>query len=156
LAESYESGGAILRVLIVDDDAAVRKILIAALKRFGFEAVGVQDALSAMRELNETSEYDLAIVDLYMPKIDGVKLIKALREQAPEFPIIAMSGVLLNKSQHTALQYFPHLPELSDVVCLEKPFRSLDLLKAVQKALAATLEAESSEESAIFNHEMAV
>jgi hypothetical protein len=67
-----------------------------------------------------------------------VKLIKAMRDRAPEFPIIAMSGVLLNESEHTALEYFPNLPDLSGVVCLQKPFRPLDLLKAVQSALAAT------------------
>lgn len=126
-----------LRILIVDDQKIVRKVLMTALKNYGFEAVGVEDATSALREF-ETSEYDLAIVDIYMPKVDGVKLIKAMRDRAPEFPIIAMSGVLLNESRQTALQYFPNLPDLSGVVCLQKPFRPLDLLKAVQSALAAT------------------
>jgi CheY-like chemotaxis protein len=126
-----------LRILIVDDQKTVRTVLMTALKSHGFEAVGVEDAISALREF-ETSAYDLAIVDVYMPKIDGVKLIKALRDRAPEFPIIAMSGVLLNGSQQTALEYFPNLADLSSVVCLQKPFRPLDLLKAVQSALAAT------------------
>jgi CheY-like chemotaxis protein len=72
-----------------------------------------------------------------MPNIDGVKLIKALRDRVPDFPIVAMSGVLLNDSDHTALEYFPKLACLSGVACLPKPFRPLDLLKAVQSVLAA-------------------
>jgi CheY-like chemotaxis protein len=73
-----------LRILIVDDQKIVRKVLMTALRNYGFEAVGVEDAVSALREL-ETSEYDLAIIDIYMPKIDGVKLIKAMRERARDF-----------------------------------------------------------------------
>jgi CheY-like chemotaxis protein len=135
-----------LRILIVDDQSNVRKMLTTMMRHHGFEAVGVEDAVSALKEL-ETPDYDVAIVDIYMPRIDGVKLIKAIRERDPEFPIIAMSGVLLKESKHTALEYFPKLAELSGVVCLQKPFRPLDLLKAVQTALDGSLEPETSGEA---------
>jgi len=121
------------RVLIVDDQAHVRNAVAIALQANGFETAGVEDAPSALRQF-EAQSFDLAIVDVYMPNIDGVKLIKSLRERAPELPIIAMSGVMLNESQRTALEFLPKLPGLSEIVCLQKPFRSSELLRAVRAA----------------------
>jgi CheY-like chemotaxis protein len=71
-----------------------------------------------------------------MPGIDGVKVIKELRKQAANFPVIAMSGVMLGQSKRTALDIFPIASGLSDVVCLKKPFRAAELLAAVEKVLA--------------------
>ena len=76
------------------------------------------------------------IADLFMPGIDGVTLIKALRKRNPGFPVIAMSGVLLGTSGRTALDHLPNISELADVICLQKPFRPNDLLQAVAAALA--------------------
>jgi len=124
------------RILIVDDQAHVRAAVTVALQVNGFEAVATEDGVSAIREF-EARRFDLAIVDLYMPKIDGVKIIKALRERSANLPIIAMSGVLLNESGHTALEFLPKVPGMSEIVCLQKPFRPPELLKAVQVAFAA-------------------
>lgn len=124
------------RILIVDDQAHVRAAVTVALQVNGFEAVATEDGASAIREF-EARRFDLAIVDLYMPKIDGVKIIKALRERSANLPIIAMSGVLLNESGHTALEFLPKVPGMSEIVCLQKPFRPRELLKAVQVAFAA-------------------
>lgn len=124
------------RILIVDDQAHVRAAVTVALQVNGFEAVATEDGVSAIREF-EARRFDLAIVDLYMPKIDGVKIIKALRERSANLPIIAMSGVLLNEFGHTALEFLPKVPGMSEIVCLQKPFRPPELLKAVQAAFAA-------------------
>jgi CheY-like chemotaxis protein len=85
----------------------------------------------------EQSGFDPVIADLFMPGIDGVTLIKTLRKRHPSFPVIAMSGVLLGTSGRTALDHLPNISELSDVICLQKPFRPNDLLQAVAAALAA-------------------
>jgi hypothetical protein len=50
--------------------------------------------------------------------------------------VIAMSGVLLGASGRNALDQLPNISELSDVICLQKPFRPNDLLQAVAAALA--------------------
>jgi CheY-like chemotaxis protein len=126
------------RILIVDDQAHVRSALAIALRANGIDAVAADDAASGLREF-ATRQFDLAIVDVYMPNIDGVKLIKALRERAPDLPIIAISGVVLNESQRTVLEYLPKLPGMSEIVCLKKPFRPAALLQAVRAAL--TIEA---------------
>jgi CheY-like chemotaxis protein len=86
----------------------------------------------------------LAVIDIYMPDFDGVKLIKAMRQRAPDFPVIAMSGVFLAKSQRMMLDYLPDLPGLATITCLKKPFRPPDLLSAVQIALGDSMRGPTS------------
>jgi CheY-like chemotaxis protein len=123
------------RILIVDDQACVRAAVAVPLRAVGFEVIDADDANSALREFDARG-CDLAIVDVYMPNVDGVKLIKELRQRAPSLPIIAMSGVQLNQSQRTALDFLPQLPGLSEIVCLQKPFRPAALKQAIESALA--------------------
>jgi CheY-like chemotaxis protein len=122
------------RVLVVDDQAHVRAAVGIALRAIGFEVVSVADGATALNEFQE-SDFDLAFIDIYMPGFDGVKLIKAMRQRVPDFPVIAMSGVFLANSQRTTLDYLPDLPGLTMITCLKKPFRSHDLLSAVQIAM---------------------
>lgn len=123
------------RILVIDDQPQVRAGLRLALEAGGHEAVGAGDANAGLREFRN-SPFDLVMVDVYMPGVDGVTLIKSLRERSPGLPIIAMSGVLLKNSDRTALDFLPQLPGLADVVCLRKPFRPPELVKAIQVALA--------------------
>jgi len=123
------------RVLVIDDKPYVRATILSVLRPAGFEIVAADDGKTGLRKF-EAFSFDLAIVDLYMPGIDGVKVIKEMRDRAPDFPIVAMSGVLLGRSQRTALDIFPKVPGLTEIVCLKKPFRSSELLSAVESALA--------------------
>jgi CheY-like chemotaxis protein len=84
----------------------------------------------------ETSDFDLAIVDVFMPDMGITKLIKALRERHANLPIIAISGVFLGPSKHTVHDYLPNMIGLPSVVCLQKPFRPKELLEAIQKVIA--------------------
>jgi CheY-like chemotaxis protein len=126
------------RVLVIDDKAYVRATIASVLRPAGFEVVNVDSGAAGLRHF-ENSTFDLAIVDIYMPEIDGVQVIKELRKRNSNFPIIAMSGMLLGSSQHTALDIFPNVTGLSDIVCLKKPFRAPELLAAVEKAMTVTV-----------------
>jgi CheY-like chemotaxis protein len=108
---------------------------MVALRAHGFEAIGFDSGTSALAAAQESS-FDLAIVDIYMPGMDGVQLIKALRQRVPNLPVIAVSGTMLPGSTHTALDYFPGLPALAGVTCLQKPFRPPELIKAIQTAMS--------------------
>jgi CheY-like chemotaxis protein len=123
------------RVLVIDDQTHARAAVILVLRAYGFDAVGAEDGVAGLREFQAT-EFDLAIVDIYMPGFDGVQLIKALRRHSPNLPVIAISGIMLRGSPRTALDFFPDLPALAKVICLQKPFRPPELLKAIQTALA--------------------
>jgi CheY-like chemotaxis protein len=124
------------RILVIDDQSHVRATIVRALQARGFDVVGAESGQSGLTKA-EQSKFDLVIADLFMPGIDGVTLIKAFRQRNPGLPVIAMSGVLLGASGRTALDHLSNISELTDVVCLQKPFRPDDLTQAVAAALAA-------------------
>jgi CheY-like chemotaxis protein len=128
-------GRAVPRILVIDDQKHVRTAIVQALRAKGFDVVGAESGQSGLTKF-EHSEFDVVIADLFMPGIDGVTLIKALRKLSPGLPVIAMSGVLLGASGRSALDHLPNISELSDVIRLPKPFRPNDLLQAVAAALA--------------------
>jgi len=125
------------RVLVIDDQPYVRAAVVAALRANRFEAVAVDSGPAGLTAFAE-SKFDLAIIDVYLPGMDGIKVIKELRTRAGHVPIIAMSGVQIGLSDHTALDILPRAPGMSGIVCLRKPFRPHELLHAIQSALGVT------------------
>lgn len=121
------------RVLVIDDQRYIRDTVAAALVPRGFEVVGFGNGSTGIAEF-EKSTFDLAIVDIYMPNMDGVKVIRELRARNPRVPIIAISGVALGESARTALDFLPNAG-LSSVACLKKPFRAPELLGTIEKLL---------------------
>src|ERR1700704_63168 len=137
LRPSHPKGRAVPRILVIDDQNPVRTAIVLALQAKGFDAVGAESGLLGLTKF-EQSKFDVVITDLFMPGIDGVTLIKSLRKRNPGFPVIAMSGALLGTPGRTAVDHLPNIAELSDVICLQKPFRPDDLLQAVAAALAGS------------------
>jgi DNA-binding NtrC family response regulator len=119
------------RVLVVDDQADVRTIISIVLRIHHFEIVEAESAASALKLFEEASvgeaSFDLVIVDIFLQGTNGSVLIAALRGRVPGLPVIAISGM-------TALDFLSETPELSDVVCLQKPFRPPDLMRAIEAA----------------------
>lgn len=123
------------RVLVIDDQLHVRATICVMLKALGFDVVAAENGRSGLSKL-DSLPFDLAIVDIYMLEMDGVKFIKAVRERIPNLPIIGISGVLLpGSSGRTVLDILPLAPDLAGVTCLQKPFRSNELLQAIQKTI---------------------
>ena len=114
------------RVLVVDDQADVRTMISIVLRINGFEIVEAESAASAVK-LFEQSSFDLAVVDIFLQGASGSDLIATLRGRVPSLPVIAISGM-------TPLDFLSEMPELSDVVCLQKPFRPPDLMRAIEAA----------------------
>lgn len=130
------------RVLVIDDQETVRSMISIVLEHKGYEVVAVESGPAGLREL-AAAHFDIAVVDIYMPGIDGTKIIKLLRERAAHLPIVAISGVLLTKSGRTALDLFAMTPGLQDIVCLQKPFGSADLVQSVTQAVEAASQEEA-------------
>jgi two-component system, chemotaxis family, chemotaxis protein CheY len=128
----------VARVLVIDDQPHVRATIVAGLKSLGFEVVAAESGRLGLNAL-ENSSFDLAMVDIYMPEMDGVQIIKALRECAPNLPIIAMSGMMFRTSGRSVLNVLPMAPGLTGIRCLQKPFRHKELQQAVQDAIGATV-----------------
>jgi DNA-binding response OmpR family regulator len=79
------------RVLVVDDDAAVRSTLAQLLERTGFEVMEAANGKVAMRQISRESA-DLVVIDMLMPEMEGAETIFALRRFFPGVRIIAVSG----------------------------------------------------------------
>jgi len=79
------------KLLIIDDDASVRQSVVAYLEDSGFDVLEATDGVAGLAVF-EREHPDLVVTDLRMPGTDGLALLKALREQAPEAPVIVISG----------------------------------------------------------------
>lgn len=79
------------RLLLIDDDAAVRDAFGIVLEMAGY---GVTRAAKATQALaaHAAAPFDLVITDIVMPDMDGLELIRILAERSPETPILALSG----------------------------------------------------------------
>jgi len=83
-----------LRVLIVDDDAEVRRVLEIGLQSSGFDCASAADGESAAQRLAESpaGHFDAILLDLVMPGKDGWQLLESLREAGRDIPVIVVSG----------------------------------------------------------------
>ena len=80
-----------LRLLLVDDEDAIRVMLGKGLRRMGHEVTACEDGHAAIREFTD-STFDAALIDLKMPGMDGWGVIARLREIAPQTDFIVCSG----------------------------------------------------------------
>ena len=117
------------RILVIDDQADVRAMIGIVLRVHRFEIVEADSAAAGLKAF-ENSSFDLAIVDIFLQGTSGFDLMTMLRERSPNLPIVAISGM-------TALDFVSSSPEFSDVVCLQKPFRPNDLIRAIEAAAPA-------------------
>src|SRR5437870_13420490 len=78
-------------ILVVDDEEKIRRTLRGVLADEGFEVVEAADGRRAL-ELLQHVEPRLAIVDVWMPEVDGIELVERMRSHAPRVPIIVISG----------------------------------------------------------------
>jgi len=79
------------RILIVDDNDDFRTLLASALRSHGYHTIEAADGQEALQTLSAT-DTDMAIVDLDMPRLNGLALSKQVKEAAPSYPIIMVTG----------------------------------------------------------------
>lgn len=88
-AQKAQPGRLMARVLVVDDDAAIREVLVAYLVREGHEVLEAEDGESA---LQMASRVDLMVLDLMLPGLDGWRVTEAVRHAYPDLPILVLSA----------------------------------------------------------------
>jgi DNA-binding response OmpR family regulator len=81
------------RILVIDDEEAIRSLVNRGLSNAGHEVVEASDGVEGTR-LFEESHFDLVITDLIMPEKEGIETILDLRERYPEVKILVISGGL--------------------------------------------------------------
>jgi DNA-binding response OmpR family regulator len=114
------------RILVIDDQSDVRAMISIVLRLHHFEIVEAASGDAGLKAFEESS-FDLAIVDIFLQGTNGFDVITRLRERVPGLPIVAISGM-------TTLDFVPESPDLADVVCLRKPFRPNELVRAIDAA----------------------
>ncbi len=116
------------KILIIDDDQALREFLEIFLLKEGFDVYTANDGHEALQLLTKKT-VDLVLADIKMPKLDGISFLKALRQRGIEVPVIMITAFAsldsaVEAKRQGAFDY------------VSKPFKLDDLRRLVQKALA--------------------
>jgi two-component system, OmpR family, response regulator len=95
-----------MRILVVDDDSVMRNILSVMLERDGFEVDVAEDGLIGV-EMWEKGNYDLVLMDVQMPRMNGFEATYAIREKertrGGHTPIVAITAYALEKDEKECL-----------------------------------------------------
>ena len=114
-----------LRILVVDDELVIRLSVAYQLMRSGHQVDTAEDGKAAWDVL-QSERYDLLITDHNMPKVSGLELVKKLRAEDVDLPVILMSGAMPAEELHRH-------PWLQLAATLPKPFTGDELLGIVER-----------------------
>ncbi len=118
-------------ILVIDDDHAVLATIELVLARDAHTVVVTDDGRKGL-EMFKTGAFDLLIVDIFMPAMDGLQTMGLARRYRPEVPVLVISGDGLRSGP----DFLRMATKLGAVSSLRKPFRPNDLLTAVDNCLA--------------------
>ena len=118
------------RILVVDDDELIRKLILKTLERDGYEVFASADG-HEVSNLHRRKPADLIITDLFMPEKEGMEIIMEMRRDFPDVKIIAISGA----GSLGATQYLEMARMIGATRTLAKPFGQEELLAAVRELL---------------------
>ena len=120
------------RILIAEDEASVRSLVIRALQLDNHEMVEAADGAEALEALNRAAgEFDLLLSDIKMPVMDGIALALAAARDYPKLAILLMTGYADQRERAHGLEGLVH-------GVIAKPFTVAEIRFAVAAALAKT------------------
>jgi hypothetical protein len=118
------------QVLLVEDEDAVREVLQEILVRAGYEVIAAENGAEALEIFARVgTAVDLLVTDVAMPRMDGAELVRQLRPQAPDLPVLFLSG-------YPATEDFWQSLQGAAVAFLAKPFLPAELLREVRNCLS--------------------
>ena len=120
------------RVLVIDDESEVRRIIRLALEKQGYDVVEAADgekAIEVIRAGDNPLLTDVIICDVRMPKINGVEAVAFFREQFPSVPIIVLTG-------YPDMQLATSFIKQGVIEYLVKPVEKEKLVEVVDKAMS--------------------
>jgi CheY-like chemotaxis protein len=110
------------RVLVVDDDPAVRELTVESLREFGYSTVEADSGEAALTLLKCEDRCDLVVMDEVMPGLSGQETVRLARRARPDLKVLFVSGYAADDGS-------------GDDIWLQKPFKARNLAEAVAKAL---------------------
>lgn len=113
-------------VLVVDDEPAVRTLMVSTLRRLGYHVLSAQDGVDALAVLR-TTPVDVLVTDVIMPHMSGVELVHAVRQTYPDIGVVMVSGYPGD------INFLDALPARTSF--LQKPFHGAELALHVERAL---------------------
>ena len=115
-----------MRVLVIEDNPELREYLRLALELHDYQVLTAENGREALAYLNG-HKVDAVVTDLFMPEMDGIEMVAALRRQFPDIRVIAMSG-------RPGVDYLAVARELGVKHTLRKPFEIDELLRTLKDA----------------------
>ena len=112
------------RVLIVDDEPSVLRLVSKAVAGWGYEVYAVSSALQALKLAHDELCFDLVISDVIMPEMCGPEMVRRLSRLCPNASVVMMSA-------HIAAEVLP-----AKAAFISKPFTLADLRSVVDRALS--------------------
>lgn len=131
-------------ILIIDDDRLVREAARAMLCAKGYNVSVAENGKSGI-EAAQSGTFDAAIVDLFMPGLDGLQVIDAIHKTNPHFPMIVASGFMFNGECPTMPNFEAMAEEAGAAATLYKPYRPDTLLRAIELAISTSRAAVASQ-----------
>jgi CheY-like chemotaxis protein len=127
---------AVAKVLVVDDDPAVLSMIKLVLERAGHGVVVAGDGSTGLRAL-ESDAFDLVLLDIFMPGMDGLETMRMVRQARPMLPIIVISGRPVTDEARQEPDFLGMATKLGATYSLPKPFKPPALLSMVALCLKA-------------------
>jgi CheY-like chemotaxis protein len=128
-AQTTEAGDGRPRILVVDDEDLVRMVTRTVLTYSGFLVVEAVDGEDAVQKyLAAARPFDLVLMDLHMPRLDGGGALRRMRERHPALKAIFLSGGMQDSD-------FESPEDLAGTPFLYKPFENEELVRLVRETL---------------------
>jgi CheY-like chemotaxis protein len=121
-------------VLVVDDEAAIRALVAKIIERAGFEVDTARDGREAIDKIEAAAEYDVLVIDLMMPNVDGYGVVDFLRQRGGPQPAVILVTAADSAAVRKLDGAFVHS-------VLRKPF-DIDVLADLISAAAQTMRRE--------------
>lgn len=122
------------RILVVDDDPLICAALRVWLETSGFAVVVADGGETGLNAL-ESTNFDLMIVDIFMPHMNGFESVRVFHQRAPTVPLIAISGYVFAEQRTPAPDFLNMALRFGATRCLRKPFTPSTLLRVIDACL---------------------
>ena len=116
-----------MKILLVDDDSSVRRVLQFKLQKQGYTVVTAADGILALQELKK-NPFDLLLSDIRMPRLSGIELLSEAKSAQPNIKVILITA-------HATVNQAVQAVKLGAFDYITKPFEDEELFVAIDKAL---------------------